>query len=116
MSFIAAGGDIRPSWPLKQLAELVPAGEFTVVTKPSMTSGAPNRLCGVKRAREPSTGCSDRAAGFGPEGPYGSWSGLRLRRLPLTAWAEERRSVHEVLPDDRRSASMTRSVSLAVCV
>lgn len=26
MRFIAAGNDIRPSWPLQQLAELVPEG------------------------------------------------------------------------------------------
>ena len=32
MSFIAAGEDIRPSWPLQQLAELVPRGTFQVVT------------------------------------------------------------------------------------
>lgn len=31
MSFIAAGDDIRPSWPLEQLAELVPGGTFQVV-------------------------------------------------------------------------------------
>jgi proline iminopeptidase len=31
MSFIAAGSDIRPSWPLRQLAELVPGGSFDVV-------------------------------------------------------------------------------------
>jgi len=31
MSFIAAGNDIRPSWPLQQLAELVPGGTFQVV-------------------------------------------------------------------------------------
>jgi proline iminopeptidase len=31
MSFIAAGNDIRPSWPLQQLAALVPAGTFEVV-------------------------------------------------------------------------------------
>jgi proline iminopeptidase len=31
MSFVAAGEDIRPSWPLQQLAELVPAGQFHVV-------------------------------------------------------------------------------------
>lgn len=31
MSFIAAGRDIRPSWPLQQLAELVPAGSFEIV-------------------------------------------------------------------------------------
>lgn len=31
MTFIAAGGDIRPSWPLQQLAELVPGGAFEVV-------------------------------------------------------------------------------------
>ena len=31
MSFVAAGNDIRPSWPLRQLAELVPGGSFEVV-------------------------------------------------------------------------------------
>ncbi len=31
MSIIAAGNDIRPSWPLRQLAELVPGGTFEVV-------------------------------------------------------------------------------------
>ena len=30
MRFIAAAGDIRPDWPLRQLAELVPAGSFEV--------------------------------------------------------------------------------------
>lgn len=31
MSFVAAGGDIRPHWPLQQLAALVPGGAFEVV-------------------------------------------------------------------------------------
>lgn len=31
MRFIAAGGDIRPNWPLQQLARLVPGGAFDVV-------------------------------------------------------------------------------------
>jgi proline iminopeptidase len=31
MRFIAAANDIRPDWPLRQLAELVPAGSFEVV-------------------------------------------------------------------------------------
>jgi proline iminopeptidase len=31
MHFIAAGGDIRPSWPLEQLAALVPHGRFSTV-------------------------------------------------------------------------------------
>lgn len=31
MAFIAAGNDIRPSWPLQQLAALVPGGSFAVV-------------------------------------------------------------------------------------
>ncbi|MGW7684737.1 alpha/beta fold hydrolase [Kribbella sp. NPDC054772] len=31
MHFIAAGDDIRPSWPLAQLAALVPRGEFSTV-------------------------------------------------------------------------------------
>ncbi|MEO5663555.1 MAG: alpha/beta hydrolase [Nocardioides sp.] len=31
MYFIAAGADIRPCWPLEQLAELVPRGTFDVV-------------------------------------------------------------------------------------
>ncbi len=31
MQFIAAGGDIRPSWPLAQLATLVPRGSFSTV-------------------------------------------------------------------------------------
>jgi proline iminopeptidase len=31
MKIIAAGNDIRPSWPLQQLAALVPAGTFDVV-------------------------------------------------------------------------------------
>ena len=34
MQFIAAGNDIRPSWPLAQLAELVPAG--TLMTIPDV--------------------------------------------------------------------------------
>jgi proline iminopeptidase len=32
MRFIAAANDIRPNWPLRQLAELVPAGSFDLVT------------------------------------------------------------------------------------
>jgi proline iminopeptidase len=31
MAFLAAGADIRPSWPLAQLAELVPGGRFETV-------------------------------------------------------------------------------------
>ncbi|WP_198671904.1 alpha/beta fold hydrolase [Desertihabitans aurantiacus] len=31
MRFVAAGQDIRPSWPLQQLAALVPGGSFTTV-------------------------------------------------------------------------------------
>ncbi len=31
MRFVAAGRDIRPSWPLEQLAQLVPHGSFEVV-------------------------------------------------------------------------------------
>jgi proline iminopeptidase len=31
MHFIAAGDDIRPSWPLEQLAALVPHGTFQTV-------------------------------------------------------------------------------------
>ncbi|HLI00853.1 MAG TPA: alpha/beta fold hydrolase [Acidimicrobiales bacterium] len=31
MQFVAAGDDIRPSWPLRQLAALVPHGTFAVV-------------------------------------------------------------------------------------
>ncbi|MGC0363890.1 proline iminopeptidase [Rhodococcus sp. 27YEA15] len=31
MKFLAAGDDIRPAWPLRQLAELVPRGSFEVV-------------------------------------------------------------------------------------
>lgn len=31
MTFVAAGRDIRPSWPLRQLAELVPHGRFDVL-------------------------------------------------------------------------------------
>ena len=31
MIFIAAGADIRPNWPLRQLARLVPDGDFQVV-------------------------------------------------------------------------------------
>jgi proline iminopeptidase len=31
MRFLAAGDDIRPSWPLRQLAALVPHGTFTTV-------------------------------------------------------------------------------------
>ena len=31
MRFIAAANDIRPDWPLRQLAELVPAGSFELV-------------------------------------------------------------------------------------
>jgi proline iminopeptidase len=31
MAFIAAGSDIRPSWPLRQLAELIPGGTFEAV-------------------------------------------------------------------------------------
>ena len=33
MTFLAAGDDIRPSWPLRQLAELVPHGSFGVVER-----------------------------------------------------------------------------------
>lgn len=32
MRFIAAANDIRPDWPLRQLAELVPAGSFELVS------------------------------------------------------------------------------------
>lgn len=31
MAFVAAGEDVRPSWPLEQLATVVPAGAFEVV-------------------------------------------------------------------------------------
>ena len=31
MQFLAAGDDIRPSWPLQQLATLVPHGSFTTI-------------------------------------------------------------------------------------
>lgn len=31
MNFIAAGNDVRPSWPLAQLAALVPRGQFSTV-------------------------------------------------------------------------------------
>lgn len=31
MNFIAAGEDIRPSWPLQQLSELAPRGSFSVI-------------------------------------------------------------------------------------
>jgi proline iminopeptidase len=31
MSFIAASHDIRPDWPLRQLAKLVPSGSFQAV-------------------------------------------------------------------------------------
>lgn len=31
MIFIAAGADIRPNWPLQQLARLVPDGDFSVI-------------------------------------------------------------------------------------
>jgi proline iminopeptidase len=31
MHLIAAGDDIRPSWPLAQVAAVVPQGRFTVV-------------------------------------------------------------------------------------
>ncbi len=31
MHFIAAEDDIRPDWPLRQLAELVPDGRFSTV-------------------------------------------------------------------------------------
>ena len=31
MHFIAAGDDVRPSWPLQQLAALVPGGRFSTV-------------------------------------------------------------------------------------
>lgn len=33
MQFIAAGNDIRPSWPMAQLGELVPNGSFTTVAQ-----------------------------------------------------------------------------------
>jgi proline iminopeptidase len=33
MRFIAAAKDIRPNWPLRQLAQLVPAGSFEVVAE-----------------------------------------------------------------------------------
>ena len=31
MNFIAAGDDVRPSWPLRQLSELAPRGSFSVI-------------------------------------------------------------------------------------
>ncbi|WP_460702346.1 alpha/beta fold hydrolase [Luteococcus sediminum] len=31
MSFVSAGGDIRPSWPMEQLAQLIPRGRFRIV-------------------------------------------------------------------------------------
>jgi proline iminopeptidase len=31
MTFLAAGADIRPPWPLTQLGELVPDGRFETV-------------------------------------------------------------------------------------
>ena len=31
MHFVAAGEDVRPAWPLRQLAELVPGGSFSTV-------------------------------------------------------------------------------------
>jgi proline iminopeptidase len=39
MHFIAAGDDIRPSWPLAQLATLVPRGRFSTVP------GVPHDFC-----------------------------------------------------------------------
>lgn len=33
MTFVAAGEDIRPDWPLRQLAALVPRGRFQVVAE-----------------------------------------------------------------------------------
>ena len=33
MTSIAAGEDVRPAWPLEQLAELVPSGRFSTVTE-----------------------------------------------------------------------------------
>ena len=44
MQFIAAGNDIRPSWPLAQLAALVPRGSFTTVPPPG---GIAERLNGT---------------------------------------------------------------------
>jgi proline iminopeptidase len=55
MSFVAAGRDIRPSWPLEQLAELVPSGHFRVVpdvvhdfwaTHPELWQHVCTQVCG----------------------------------------------------------------------
>jgi proline iminopeptidase len=40
MTFVAAGEDIRPDWPLRQLAALVARGRFREITGVSHTSGA----------------------------------------------------------------------------
>ena len=54
MRFVSAGDDIRPSWPLEQLANLVPDGAFHVVpdvphdfwaTDPTVWREASTRVC-----------------------------------------------------------------------
>ncbi len=55
MSFVAGGDDIRPAWPLRQLAALVPGGSFEVVegvphdfwsTHPEVWRDVVSALCG----------------------------------------------------------------------
>lgn len=55
MRFIAAGSDIRPNWPLQQLAELVPGGVFEIVpdvvhdfwaTEPDLWQATCTAACG----------------------------------------------------------------------
>jgi proline iminopeptidase len=67
MQFIAAGQDIRPSWPLQQLAALVPQGSFETVpgvphdfwaTHPQVWTETVTRAC----ARATSDDARDRAS------------------------------------------------------
>jgi len=47
MAFLAAEHDIRPSWPLQQLGELVPGGRFDVVPGVPHDFWQPTPTCGV---------------------------------------------------------------------
>lgn len=68
MQFIAAGKDIRPNWPLQQLAELVPHGSFAVVdgvvhdfwaTDPQTWVRITSRACRAAAARTESGRTTD---------------------------------------------------------
>jgi len=51
MRFIAAGADIRPSWPLAQLAALLPRGEFSTVPDVPHDFWSTDPRCGRRRLR-----------------------------------------------------------------